>query len=92
MSFTEDLSAFFSTVDFAVTATFGALTAQVLLDAPDEALGVGFVGALSREYVITYRSDQLTGLTTSSAVTVDGSAYTVREVRPSRTAKSCAQR
>ncbi|MGH8569618.1 MAG: head-tail joining protein, partial [Gammaproteobacteria bacterium] len=62
------------------TATFGAQTGQVILDTPDEDLGTGFVGALSREYRITYRADQLTGLVTGSSITVDGIAYTVREV------------
>lgn len=81
MALTENPATFFSTADFAVTATFGAQTAQVLLDAPDEAIGVGYIGALSREYRITYRADQLTGLTTGNAVTVDGSAYTVREAQ-----------
>lgn len=78
MAFAEDLAAFFSTADFAVSATFGAQTAQVLLDQPDEELLDGRV--LSREYAITYRADQLTGLKGGDAITVDGIAYTVREV------------
>ncbi len=84
MAFTENLAPFFSTADFAVTATWtpsggGAQqTAQVILDTPDEELRDGRV--LSREYAITYRADQLIGLKGAEVVTVDGTAYTVREV------------
>lgn len=78
MAFPEDLGAFFSTGDFAVPMTWGQVTAEVILDAPDEQFIDGRV--LSREYAITYRADQLLGLTGGQAVTVDGSGYTVREV------------
>ncbi|MGH8521947.1 MAG: head-tail joining protein [Gammaproteobacteria bacterium] len=84
MAFTEDLAVFFSTADFAVTATWtpsggGAQqTAQVILDTPDEELLDGRV--LSREYAITYRAGQLTGLKGAELITVDAIAYTVREV------------
>ena len=84
MSFTENLAAFFSTADFAVTATWTPSaggpqqTAQVLLDTPDEELLDG--RALSREYAITYRADQLVGFKAGEVVTVDGIGYTVREV------------
>lgn len=77
--FTEDLGAFFATGDFAVPAVFGALTAEVLLDAPDEELLGGEV--LSTEYAIRYRAGQLTGLTRGSSITVNGINYTVRQVR-----------
>ncbi|MFH0344437.1 MAG: hypothetical protein ACHBNF_20475 [Chromatiales bacterium] len=85
MAFTESLAAFFSTADFAVTATWtpsgggSQQTAQVLLDTPDEEILDG--RALSREYAITYRVDQLVGFKTGEIVTVDGIAYTVREAR-----------
>jgi len=70
------LSVFFT--DFAVTASFGAQSTQVLRDAPDlELLGDA---VLSREYAITYAASQLTGLKTGDTVTVDGVAYKVREV------------
>jgi hypothetical protein len=78
MAFTEDLGAFFSAADFAVTLIWGLVTAEVILDAPDEQLIDGRV--LSREYAITYPADELVGLTGGQAVTVDGTAYTVREV------------
>ncbi len=78
MAFTEDLGAFFSQADFAVALVWGAETANVILDAPDEQFIDGRV--LSREYAITYESADLVGLTGGQTVTVDGNAYTVREV------------
>ena len=78
MAFTEDLGAFFSQADFAVALVWGAETANVILDAPDEQFIDGRV--LSREYAITYESADLIGLAGGASVTVDGNAYTVREV------------
>lgn len=78
MAFTEDLGAFFSQADFAVALTWGAVTADVILDAPDEQIIDGRV--LSREYAILYESADLVGLAGGATVIVDGNAYTVREV------------
>lgn len=81
MAFTEDLGAFFSSDDFAVNVTWGVQTATGILNAPDETAGVGVVGALSREYLLIYPVTKLVGLSTGQTLTVDGAAYTVREVR-----------
>lgn len=70
------LAVFFS--DFAVAASFGAQSAQVLRDAPDEQWLAGAVQ--SREYAITYAATQLPGLKTGDTLTVDGVSYRVREV------------
>lgn len=78
MAFSEDLAAFFSQADFAVPLVWGAETANVILDAPDEQFIDGRV--LSREYAITYEAADLVGLAGGASVTVDGTAYTVREV------------
>lgn len=75
--FTEDLGQFFRTSDLAVTASFGAQTAEVFLDAPDEEAIGGEV--LTREYAIVYRATQLTGLTRGSSITVNGNNYVVRQ-------------
>ena len=77
MAFSEDLGAFFSADDFAVDVTWGVQTATGILNAPDETAG----GALSREYLLIYPVTKLVGLTTGQTLTVDGSAYTVRDVR-----------
>lgn len=81
MAFSENLDAFFAPDDFAVSVTWGSETATGILNAPDETAGVGIVGALSREYLLIYPVTKLVGLSTGQTVTVDGSAYTVREVR-----------
>ncbi len=74
---TEDLSPLFA--DFAVPAVYGAVTAQVLLDMPDQAI-FGDT-QYSTEYAITYRASDLMGLKHGDAITVNGTAYTVREVK-----------
>jgi hypothetical protein len=78
MAFPEDLGAFFSRDDFAVELTWGAETANVLFDAPDEEFIDGRVQA--RQYAILYETGELAGLAGGATVTVDGTAYTVREV------------
>ena len=68
---------FFSSDDFAVNVTWGVQTATGILNAPDETAG----GALSREYLLIYPATKLVGLSTGQVLTVDGGAYTVRDVR-----------
>lgn len=74
----EDLAPLFA--DFGVTAVFGVLTAQVLLDAPGEEIFDGM--QQSTEYAITYRSTDLSGLVAGSAITVDGVVFKVRQTTP----------
>lgn len=76
MALNDDLDAFLS--DFGVVAIFGAAQAQVILDMPDQSI-LGDM-QLSTEYAITYAAADLAGLKHGSAITVDGAAYTVREV------------
>ena len=80
-TFADDATAagFFDAGVFGRVATFGARTAVVLLDAPDQDVLSG--RAMSREYAMRYRAADLSGLSAGSVVTVDGSTYTVREVR-----------
>lgn len=78
MAFSEDLDAFFSEDDFAVELTWGAETANVILDAPDQEFVEGRVQ--SRQYAIIYETADLPGLAGGASVTVAGVAYTVREV------------
>jgi hypothetical protein len=61
----------------AVTATAGAESAQVYLDKPDAELFGGRVE--STEYLMTYPHTAFTSLAEGDAITVDGTAYTVRE-------------
>ena len=78
MAMDEDLTVFLDDDDFAVGATFGAETANVLLDKPTgEVLGGEM---LSTEYAIIYRAEDLTAVIKGSTGTVDGVSYRVREV------------
>ncbi len=79
--FTEDLTALFA--DFGVTATRsltggGTQTATVLFDRPDNDIFHDM--QITTEYVITYQVTDLTGMKTGDAITVNGTAYTVREI------------
>lgn len=77
MAFAEDLDAFLG--DFGVSVTFGAYTAKGILDMPSEIIAGGMV--LTTDYQLTFKSTALPGLGYQSSITVDGAAYTVREVR-----------
>ena len=77
MAIVEDLSAFLA--DFGVPCVFGSSSFVALFDQDDDVLDLPRAGALSRQYAITYRTDQAT-LTRGQAGTVAGVAYTVREV------------
>lgn len=79
MAFTEDMTAFFSTDDFAVTATLGAENAAVILDKPDIEVLAGRIQ--STDYLMRYAATDLAALAEGSSITVDGSSYTVREIR-----------
>lgn len=61
------------------TAVHGATTAQVFMDRPyvDSYSGM----TISADYEMRYESASLPGLNYNSAITVDGVAYHVREVR-----------
>ena len=80
-SFADDPFAdgFFDLGAFGRVATFGASTAVVLLDAPADDVMGGRV--MTREYEARMRSTALPGVARGSVITIDGSAYQVREVR-----------
>ena len=77
MAYAEDLSVFLA--DFGVPCIFGAQQFLALPGEPDELVNLQRASGHSREYSITYRTDQAT-LARGAAGTVDGVAYTVREV------------
>ena len=72
----EDLDVLFA--DFGVTASLGSLTAQVILDRPDDAILGGM--QISTDYAITFQAAQLPAIKHGDPITVDGTPYTVREV------------
>lgn len=77
MALVEDLGAFLA--DFGVPCVAGAQQFLALLNQPDELVNLPRASATSREYLITYRTADVT-LTRGQAVTVGGVDYAVREV------------
>jgi hypothetical protein len=75
MAFTEDLDIFL--VDFGVSCTAGAITANGILDMPSQVISDGMV--LSTDYTLTARASNFGSLIRGDSITVDGTAYTVRE-------------
>ena len=65
---------------FAVSATAGSTTANVILDQPGEVLANGMV--ISTDYTATAKAADFGSLLSGDSITVDSVAYTVREVRP----------
>lgn len=75
MALTEDLDIFL--VDFGVSCTAGAITANGILDMPSQVISDGMV--LSTDYTLTARASNFGSLVRGDSITVDGTAYTVRE-------------
>ena len=64
---------------FAVSATSGDTTANVLLDMPSEIVANGMV--LSTDYTVTAKVSDFGSLVRGDAIAVDSVNYTVRETR-----------
>ena len=78
MAFAENLSVFFDAAGFGLTATWGAFTATVILDAPTEDILGGRVS--SDEYQVILPFASFPNIARGASITVAGVAYTVREV------------
>lgn len=74
--FAEDLSVMFA--DFGVSATLGSESARVLFDSQSQMALQGM--AMSEECAITLPVVSFPTLASGDAITVDGTAYTVRQV------------
>lgn len=74
-----DLAPFFRSTDFALSATVGVTTGEVLLDSPD--LEVVGGGALSTEYAATMPADTFPTLARGDTMTIAATSYTVRHVQ-----------
>ena len=85
MAFAEDMSVFFDTAGFAVSATFApeaggaAQTANVIFDSPTEQMFGG--ESLSNEYLITYPATALPDIRKGDRGVIEGVTYRVREIR-----------
>lgn len=84
MPFDEDLSAFFSSSEFAHVATWTPLggapvTANVMFDMPTEDVLGG--RAISNEYLATLPATYFPGIDRKAEVTIGSDTYSVREVK-----------
>lgn len=75
--FAENLGVFLS--DFGVTVTNGVTTTTGVLDMPSEIIAGGMV--VTTDYALTLKASAFPNLAYPDPLTVDGVAYTVREVR-----------
>ena len=77
LSFTEDLDAFFDTPGFTVPVAFGMTTGVGYFESPTEVIADGVV--LTTDFAVVVKTSDFSTVTSGSAMTVDGVAYTVRE-------------
>jgi len=77
MAFTENLSVFFSTAGFGLSVTSGDYSGVGILDMPSEIIADGVV--LTTDYRLLVKTSDFPALARGSSMTVDGTAYTVRE-------------
>jgi len=77
----QDTFAFLNTDEFGVTCQIGTGNNFVgILDSPMEVIAGGM--ALSREYLLTTKTSDVSALTRGSSITVNSVKYTVRENNP----------
>ena len=76
----QDTFAFLNTDEFGVTCQIGAGASFIgILDSPMDVIAGGM--ALSREYLLTAKTSDVSTATRGTSITVDGASYTVRENR-----------
>ena len=75
--FAEDLSLFFDAGGFALAATWGASTAQVLMRQPTEDILGG--RAQSNEYEVQMPAAEFAGINRGDTITIGGASYRLRE-------------
>ena len=76
MALTENLDG--SLADFGVTVTNGVTATTGVLDMPSEVIAGGMV--ITTDYSLTVKASVYPNLKYADTLTVDGAAYTVREV------------
>lgn len=79
MAFAEDLSVFFKTVEFASNATWGALSANVILDMPTEDILGGQVSSF--EFMAMLPASSFPNIARGDSIAISSVSYKVREVR-----------
>jgi len=80
MPFTEDATTQNVYLDdFGVSCTSGGTTAKGILEQPDQILAGDMI--ISTEYELTAKTSDFGSLVSSDTITVNGTAFTVRDVR-----------
>ena len=80
MPFTEDATTQNVYLDdFGVSCTSGGTTAKGILEQPDQILAGDMI--ISTEYELTAKTSDFGSLVSGNTITVDGTAFTVRDVR-----------
>ena len=77
MAFNEDLGQFYSTADFAVSATYGSETGPVIFDTPENIVGNFAADVITAEIKISFPATQFVGIDYGASITVDGQVYRV---------------
>ena len=77
MALTEDLTLFLA--DFGVSVTAGAVSGFGILDMPGELVADGMI--ITTDYSIRCEASKFGALAYGASITVDGTAYTIRENR-----------
>lgn len=77
MALTETLDVFLA--DFGVSVTNGVTSTTGVLDMPSEIIAGGMV--ITTDYALTIKASVYPNLKHGDSLTVNGAAYTVREVR-----------
>jgi hypothetical protein len=77
--FTEDLTAFFRSADFAVAATYNATTViQVIFDEPD----LGALGIAGSNPTVLCAASSVAADPTGKTLAIGGITYTIRDIKP----------
>ncbi len=79
MAFAEDMTVFFNAAEFAVVASWGLSSSNVLFDSPTDEVLSGEI--LSTDYSVTLPHDVWPSIGRDAVITIEGQAYTVRSVR-----------
>ena len=80
MAFTEDATTQNVYLnDFGLTCISGSTTAKGILEQPDQILAGDVI--ISTEYELTAKTSDFGSLVSGNTITVDGTAFTVRDVR-----------
>ena len=76
----QDTLAFLNVNEFGVTCSIGGSSFVGILDSPMDVIAGGM--ALSREYLLTAKTSDVSSAVRGTSITVDSASYTVRENRP----------